>query len=83
MADGVLQAVLEAARKQRQDSGEGRLMSDLIWLGGGGAWDWDSEVACCQPQRECCTLYFIFLTHTRTCILKQRHSINTVAEACR
>jgi hypothetical protein len=42
MADGVLQAVLEAARKQRQDGNEGCLMSDLIWLGGGGgggAWD--------------------------------------------
>ena len=53
MADGVLQAVLEAAREQRQDFGEGCLMGgDSIWLGGGGggAWDWDLEVACCRTS---------------------------------
>lgn len=50
MSDGVLQAVLEAAREQRQDFGEGCLMGDSIWLGGGGAWDWDLEVACCRTS---------------------------------
>lgn len=51
MADGVFQAVLEATRKQRQDGGEGCLMSDSIWLGGGGgACDWDLEVACCRTS---------------------------------
>ena len=38
--------MLEAAREQRQDGDKGRLMSDLIWLGGGGAWDCGLEVAC-------------------------------------
>jgi hypothetical protein len=32
-------------------------MSDWIWLGGGGAWDWDLEVACCRTSTR--TLYTV------------------------
>lgn len=69
MADGVFQAVLEATRKQRQDGGEGRLMSDLIWLGGGGAWDWDLEVACRRTSTRMLYTTSILNTRSRLCIL--------------